>query len=128
MIHSLSSLPDPLRHPCNTMFLPTVEIRNYLSIEHAVLDGLDRLNILIGKNSAGKSAVFGALWFLGRVMHGQPPRTTTGCGRIGTAWVRASVPTGPPPTPRRGCGTVSAPVAGLGQPALPPSRTTASTG
>lgn len=51
------------------MFLRSVDIRNYLSLEQVRLESLGKVNVLIGRNNAGKSAVFGALSFLGKVIN-----------------------------------------------------------
>ena len=51
------------------MYLRSAEIRNYLSLQHIALTGLGSLNTIIGRNNSGKSAVFGALSFLGRVIN-----------------------------------------------------------
>jgi len=48
------------------MFLQTLEIKNYRSLEHVVLAELDKFNVLIGRNNSGKSAIFDALGFLNR--------------------------------------------------------------
>jgi predicted ATPase len=66
-----SVIVDNLRHVGDEMLLRSVEIRNYLSLEHVQLEGLGPLNILIGRNNSGKSAVFGALSFLARSINGQ---------------------------------------------------------
>lgn len=54
------------------MLLHSLEIRNYRSLEHVKLDGLERFNVLIGRNNSGKSAVFGAPSYLASVVF-QPP-------------------------------------------------------
>ncbi len=54
------------------MFLSSVSIRNYRSIEDATLDNLDQFNVLIGRNNAGKSSVFGVLRLLQQVSRGNP--------------------------------------------------------
>jgi predicted ATP-dependent endonuclease of OLD family len=43
------------------MILRSLEIKNYRSLEHVELNRLSDFNVLIGRNNAGKSAVFGAL-------------------------------------------------------------------
>jgi predicted ATPase len=53
------------------MFLRTVEIRNFLSLENVTLTDLDGFSTLIGRNNVGKSAVFKAIAYLGRVVNGQ---------------------------------------------------------
>lgn len=53
------------------MLLNHLEIKNFRSLEDVSLQKLDRLNIIIGRNSSGKSAVFGALAFLNAIVHGQ---------------------------------------------------------
>jgi len=52
------------------MFLSSLEIKNYRSLEHVELDKLGRFNVLIGRNNSGKSAVFGALTLLNNVIRG----------------------------------------------------------
>src|ERR1044072_2846165 len=52
------------------MFLRTLEIKNYRSLEHGELNRLGDFNVLIGRNNAGKSAVFGALSLLNRAING----------------------------------------------------------
>jgi putative ATP-dependent endonuclease of OLD family len=49
------------------MYLRTIEVSNFLSLEQARLEHLGQFNVLIGRNNSGKSAVFNALAFLGRV-------------------------------------------------------------
>jgi predicted ATPase len=53
------------------MYLRSVEIRNYLSLEHVTLEGLGQFNSFIGRNNTGKSAIFGALSFLATVLSGR---------------------------------------------------------
>src|SRR5882724_10379995 len=53
------------------MFLRKLEIKNYRSLEVIELKGLSNLNVLIGRNNAGKSAILGALEVLNRAIHGQ---------------------------------------------------------
>src|SRR5688572_14188561 len=43
------------------MLLSELEIKNYRSLEAVQLEGLTKFNVLIGRNNAGKSSVFGAL-------------------------------------------------------------------
>src|SRR5258706_108820 len=57
------------------MFLQSVEIKNYRSLEHVKLDDLQALNILIGRNNAGKSSVFNALSLLTFAVLGQQQLT-----------------------------------------------------
>src|SRR5438105_2455032 len=52
------------------MFLHEVEIKNYRSLEHIRLDGLQQFNVLIGRNNAGKSSVFLALYDLYKILTG----------------------------------------------------------
>lgn len=52
------------------MFLRTLQIKNYRSLEDVTLDGLSNFNVLIGRNNAGKSSVFGALTLLNSIVHG----------------------------------------------------------
>ncbi len=51
------------------MFLRSVEIKNWRSLEHIQLQGLGQFNVLIGRNNTGKSAIFNALAFLGQIMN-----------------------------------------------------------
>ena len=51
------------------MFLRSLEIKNYRSLEHVELDHLGQFNVLIGRNNAGKSSVFGALMLLSNWMN-----------------------------------------------------------
>src|SRR5947207_844075 len=51
------------------MILREVEVRNFMSLEHVRLTGLDRLTVLIGRNNVGKSAVFRAVEHLGRILN-----------------------------------------------------------
>jgi recombinational DNA repair ATPase RecF len=53
------------------MFLRSLEIKNYRSLEHVELDRLEDFNVLIGRNSAGKSSVFGALLLLHSAINGK---------------------------------------------------------
>jgi predicted ATPase len=43
------------------MLLSELEIKNYRSLEAVQLDGLAKFNVLIGRNNAGKSSIFGAV-------------------------------------------------------------------
>lgn len=52
------------------MFLRSIEIKNYRSLEDVTLDSLSNFNVLIGRNNAGKSSVFGALTLLNSIIHG----------------------------------------------------------
>lgn len=51
------------------MFLRSLAIKNYRSLEDVKLDKLDSFNVLIGRNNSGKSSVFGALQLLNDVAH-----------------------------------------------------------
>ncbi len=46
------------------MLLHSLEIQNFRSLEHIKLDNLQGFNVLIGRNNAGKSSVFQALYDL----------------------------------------------------------------
>lgn len=46
------------------MLLASLEINNYRSLEHVELNRLQQFNVLIGRNNAGKSSVFNALYHL----------------------------------------------------------------
>lgn len=48
------------------MFLRSLTIKNYRSLEEVQLGKLERFNVLIGRNNSGKSSVFGALQLLSR--------------------------------------------------------------
>lgn len=46
------------------MLLTSLEIRNFRSLEHIKLDKLSQINVFIGRNNAGKSAILSALQYL----------------------------------------------------------------
>ncbi len=50
------------------MFLRSLTIKNYRSLEDVKLDKLGRFNVLIGRNNSGKSSVFGALQLVNGVV------------------------------------------------------------
>ncbi len=52
------------------MFLRSLEIKNYRSLEDAKLEGLEHLNVLIGRNNSGKSSLFSALSLLNSMIRG----------------------------------------------------------
>lgn len=52
------------------MFLRELEIKNFRSLEAVELKSIGKLNVLIGKNNSGKSAVFGALQTLNHAIRG----------------------------------------------------------
>jgi predicted ATPase len=52
------------------VFLRSLTIKHYRSLENVQLDKLDHFNVLIGRNNSGKSSVFGALQFLYRSLKG----------------------------------------------------------
>src|SRR6266852_4717653 len=52
------------------MLLHSLEISNYRSLEHIKLDNLQQFNVLIGRNNAGKSSVFQALYDLNNIYAG----------------------------------------------------------
>jgi predicted ATP-dependent endonuclease of OLD family len=52
------------------MFLRSLEIENYRSLEQVELTDIGRFNVLIGRNNAGKSSVFGILALLWNVLNG----------------------------------------------------------
>jgi AAA15 family ATPase/GTPase len=52
------------------MFLRSLEIKNYRSLEHVELDKLGKFNVLIGRNNSGKSSVFNALALLSNSIKG----------------------------------------------------------
>ncbi len=63
------------------MFLRSVRIRNFRSLEDVELDGLSQFNVLVGRNNAGKSSVFAALEALAGMVQDRPPdlsRVVTG--------------------------------------------------
>ena len=51
------------------MYLRSIEVRDFRSLEHVKLDRLGQFNVLIGRNNSGKSAIFGALAFLNGSIH-----------------------------------------------------------
>ena len=51
------------------MLMSSLEIKNYRSLEHVKLDGLQEFNVLIGRNNAGKSSVFQALYDLNSIYY-----------------------------------------------------------
>jgi predicted ATPase len=53
------------------MQLQSAKIVNYQSLEQVKLDCLGQFNILIGRNNSGKSSIFSALSFLGKVVRGE---------------------------------------------------------
>src|SRR5205814_3861959 len=55
------------------MFLHSLEIKNYRSLEDIKLDNLDHFNVLIGRNNSGKSTIFGGLSLLNGVIQGAVP-------------------------------------------------------
>jgi recombinational DNA repair ATPase RecF len=62
------------------MFLYSLAIQNYRSLEAVSLDRFGRFNVLIGRNNSGKSSVFGALQLLNTVLRGgsvEPERILT---------------------------------------------------
>lgn len=62
------------------MFLYSLTIKNYRSLEDVQLDRFGRFNVLIGRNNSGKSSVFGALQLLNAVLRGgsvEPNRILT---------------------------------------------------
>jgi AAA15 family ATPase/GTPase/uncharacterized protein YutE (UPF0331/DUF86 family) len=52
------------------MFLRSLEIKNYRSLEHVELERLGKFNVLIGRNNSGKSSVFNALALLSNSIRG----------------------------------------------------------
>jgi predicted ATPase len=53
------------------VLLRELEIANYRSLEHVKLEKIDRFNVLIGRNNAGKSSVFGAVAHLSQGLRGE---------------------------------------------------------
>ncbi|PYT90141.1 MAG: hypothetical protein DMG36_20970 [Acidobacteria bacterium] len=53
------------------MLLVELDIENFKSLEKVSLKGLQQLNVLIGPNNSGKSAILGTLDYLRRVVLGQ---------------------------------------------------------
>src|SRR2546426_56158 len=58
------------------MLLVELDIENFKSLEKVSLKGLQQLNVLIGPNNSGKSAILGALDYLRKVVAGQQMDTT----------------------------------------------------
>jgi len=54
------------------MFLRSLAIKNYRSLEDVKLDKLDHFNVLIGRNNSGKSSVFGALQLVNGIVNNVP--------------------------------------------------------
>ena len=52
------------------MFLQSASIKNFRSIEDLQLAGCGRLNVLIGKNNAGKSNILNAIYAVFRCIKG----------------------------------------------------------
>lgn len=52
------------------MFLRSLEIKNYRSLEQVKLEQFRKLNVLIGRNNSGKSSVFNALALLSTSLRG----------------------------------------------------------
>jgi len=50
------------------MFLRSLTVRNYRSLEEVQLEQLGHFNVLIGRNNSGKSSVFGALALLSKAL------------------------------------------------------------
>ena len=57
------------------MRLRSLRVQNFRSLEDVSLNGLDQFNVLIGRNNAGKSSVFGAISFVAAHVFGRgvPP-------------------------------------------------------
>lgn len=53
------------------MIIRSVAIENFRSLESVKLEGLGQMNVLIGRNNAGKSAVFGALQYVQSILVGE---------------------------------------------------------
>lgn len=53
------------------MLLRAIEIQNFRSLEDVSLQGLSGFNVLIGRNSVGKSAIFGAISYLANYVFGR---------------------------------------------------------
>ncbi len=53
------------------MQIRSFTVSNYTSISHLVLEGLQPVNVLAGRNSTGKSNILDAIRFLGQVASGQ---------------------------------------------------------
>jgi len=47
------------------LHLDSLEIKNFRCFEHLVVEKLGRVNLIVGKNSVGKTALLEALWLLG---------------------------------------------------------------
>ncbi len=53
------------------MFLQTLEISNYRSLEQIILSDMGQFNVLMGRNNSGKSSVFNALFYLNKILHNE---------------------------------------------------------
>jgi predicted ATPase len=53
------------------MYLSSLSIKNYRSLEDVELENLSQFNVLIGRNNAGKSSVFNVLLMISRVFRGE---------------------------------------------------------
>jgi energy-coupling factor transporter ATP-binding protein EcfA2 len=58
------------------MFLRSLAIKNYRSLEHVQLEKLGGFNVLIGRNNSGKSSIFGALALLNKALVHEESDTT----------------------------------------------------
>src|SRR5438128_1177012 len=59
------------------MHLVDLHVENFRSLEKVSLEGLGQLNVLIGPNNSGKSAIVGAVEYLSRVVRAETLDATT---------------------------------------------------
>jgi hypothetical protein len=64
-----TSVFDPdsifLTEELSTLSLHSLEIKNFRCFEHLVIEKLGRVNLIVGKNSVGKTSLLEGLWLLG---------------------------------------------------------------
>lgn len=60
------------------MFLKRLEIKNFRSLEHVVLDDLGHMNVIVGRNNTGKSTILGALMHLRAILSGSGETVSQG--------------------------------------------------
>ena len=70
-------ITPPLVARLSRMHLLDLHVENFRSLEKVSLEGFGQLNVLIGPNNAGKSAIVGAVEYLSRVVRGDTLDATT---------------------------------------------------